>query len=225
MKKTFLCILALLLACAVSACGQKDSGQNQQQQQQEEQQNTAEQTEQQAPAGLENSRTYAYFAALTKADYFLEIDCTMEGEGISYTMTQASQNGQLYLEFDLSGNKTATFTKDGYTYNVNHSQKSYSVTETPADNQVNANMLSEITDNLSAGFTTGEREVDGISYYTESYPVEGGTISCCFDGNDLVYLFQESADGSIRLKLSKQAAIPAGLFEVPDGYTRLETAN
>ena len=67
------------------------------------------------------------------------------------------------------------------------------------------------------------REIDGKTYDTEEWIVEGASSIMCFDGDNLAYMIGAFEGEEVVMKIIEVSDdVDDSLFEIPDDYTLME---
>ena len=240
MKKILSILLILTLVFCFAACGgdepAAEGGQQEQQQadgQQQEQQagdegQQQEQQEEQPPADIpeelegwlatKTGKFYSQFADKMYMKYEVEMD------GVTMTMISATSGGRTYSETIMDGVSTGVSIMDGETmYVIDHASKMVMKMGLQADAQTIAGTIIEESDVDMGELKTGTRDIDGKTYDTEEWTIEGAASIMCFDGDDLVYMIGAFDGEEIVMKIVEASdKADDKLFEIPEDYQVME---
>lgn len=145
-------------------------------------------------------------------------------------MFYAKSGNTAYTDTNYNGNKTKYVIKDGNSYLLVDSSKTY---YTYKNNMVNLNKVQEAFDELinGEGYETGKEEINGENYNYEQYVGKTNLTLQSFDddtnnvktrlyfkGNDLVYIKTISEETEELLKVNISYEVDPNLFEIPEDY-------
>ena len=89
--------------------------------------------------------------------------------------------------------------------------------------QTIAGTVLEESDVDMGDYKTGTREVNGKTYDTEEWIIEGASSIMCFDGDDLVYMIGSFEGIEMIMKIIEVSdSVDDSLFEIPADYTVME---
>ncbi|MBR3705967.1 MAG: hypothetical protein IKM19_03275 [Firmicutes bacterium] len=232
MKKILVLLLALMMVFSFAACGsdepaEDESGQQEQQEQQPDGQEADEQQqpdEQDIPEELEGylatktGKFYSQFAGKMYMEY------EMEMEGQKLTMITATSGDKSYSETVIGGVSTGVSIMDGETmYVIDHASKMVIKMGLQADAQTIAGTIVEESDVDMGELKEGTRKIDGKTYETEEWIIDGGASIMCFDGDDLVYMIGAFEGEEAVMKIIEASdKVDEKLFEIPDNYQMME---
>lgn len=234
MKKILVLLLALMMVFSFAACGsdepaKDESGQQEQQEQQpDEQEPDEQQPEQQPPADIpeelegylatKTGKFYSQFAGKMYMEY------EMEMEGQKLTMITATSGDKSYSETVIGGVSTGVSIMDGETmYVIDHASKMVIKMGLQADAQTIAGTIVEESDVDMGELKEGTRKIDGKTYETEEWIIDGGASIMCFDGDDLVYMIGAFEGEEAVMKIIEASdKVDEKLFEIPDNYQMME---
>ncbi|MBQ2697971.1 MAG: hypothetical protein IJF59_04770 [Clostridia bacterium] len=149
----------------------------------------------------------------------------IEMEGQVMTMTTMSDgSGKTYTETAVGGTVLSASLMEGETmYVIDHSSKMVIKMALQADAETIAGEVLGEGDLDMGSFKTGSREVDGKTYDTEEWLMEGATAVYCFDGDDLVYMIS-ALDGieSVMKIVEASDKVDSAKFTIPADYTLME---
>ena len=232
MKKILVLLLALMMIFCFSACGTDEPADDPVQQQQEQQPDGQEadeqQQEQQPPADIpeelegylatKTGKFYSQFAGKMYMEY------EMEMEGQKLTMITATSGDKSYSETIIGGVSTGVSIIDGETmYVIDHASKMVIKMGLQADAQTIAGTIVEESDVNMGELKEGTRKIDGKTYETEEWIIDGGASIMCFDGDDLVYMIGAFEGEEAVMKIIEASdKVDEKLFEIPDNYQMME---
>ena len=232
MKKILVLLLALMMIFCFSACGTDEPADDPVQQQQEQQPDGQEadeqQQEQQPPADIpeelegylatKTGKFYSQFAGKMYMEY------EMEMEGQKLTMITATSGDKSYSETIIGGVSTGVSIMDGETmYVIDHASKMVIKMGLQADVQTIAGTIVEESDVNMGELKEGTRKIDGKTYETEEWIIDGGASIMCFDGDDLVYMIGAFEGEEAVMKIIEASdKVDEKLFEIPDNYQMME---
>ncbi|MBQ6901256.1 MAG: hypothetical protein IJN72_10460 [Firmicutes bacterium] len=232
MKKILVLLLALMMIFCFSACGTDEPADDPVQQQQEQQPDGQEadeqQQEQQPPADIpeelegylatKTGKFYSQFAGKMYMEY------EMEMEGQKLTMITATSGDKSYSETIIGGVSTGVSIIDGETmYVIDHASKMVIKMGLQADVQTIAGTIVEESDVNMGELKEGTRKIDGKTYETEEWIIDGGASIMCFDGDDLVYMIGAFEGEEAVMKIIEASdKVDEKLFEIPDNYQMME---
>ena len=145
-------------------------------------------------------------------------------------MFYAKSGNTAYTDTNYNGNETKYVIKDGNSYLLVDSSKTY---YTYKNNMVNLNKVQEAFDELinGEGYETGKEEINGENYNYEQYVGKTNLTLQSFDddtnnvktrlyfkGNDLVYIKTISEETEELLKVNISYEVDQNLFEIPSDY-------
>ena len=239
MKKILVLLLALMMVFSFAACGSDepadDPVQQEQQEQQpdgqeaDEQQQSDEQEPEQQPSEDIPEELEGYLATKTGKFYsqfagkmYMEYEMEMEGQKL--TMITATSGDKSYSETIIGGVSTGVSIIDGETmYVIDHASKMVIKMGLQADVQTIAGTIVEESDVNMGELKEGTRKIDGKTYETEEWIIDGGASIMCFDGDDLVYMIGAFEGEEAVMKIIEASdKVDEKLFEIPDNYQMME---
>ena len=239
MKKILVLLLALMMVFSFAACGSDepadDPVQQEQQEQQpdgqeaDEQQQSDEQEPEQQPSEDIPEELEGYLATKTGKFYsqfagkmYMEYEMEMEGQKL--TMITATSGDKSYSETIIGGVSTGVSIMDGETmYVIDHASKMVIKMGLQADAQTIAGTIVEESDVDMGELKEGTRKIDGKTYETEEWIIDGGASIMCFDGDDLVYMIGAFEGEEAVMKIIEASdKVDEKLFEIPDNYQMME---
>ena len=234
MKKILVLLLALMMVFSFAACGsdepaKDESGQQEQQEQQPDEQEPDEQQQEQQPPEDIPEELEGYLATKTGKFYsqfadkmYMEYEMEMEGQKL--TMITATSGDKSYSETIIGGVSTGVSIMDGETmYVIDHASKMVIKMGLQADAQTIAGTIVEESDVDMGELKEGTRKIDGKTYETEEWIIDGGASIMCFDGDDLVYMIGAFEGEEAVMKIIEASdKVDEKLFEIPDDYQMME---
>ena len=233
MKKILVLLLALMMVFCFAACGSDEPAddpvqQEQQEQQPDEQEPDEQQPEQQPPEDIPEELE-GYLATKTGKFYsqfadkmYMEYEMEMEGQKL--TMITATSGDKSYSETIIGGVSTGVSIMDGETmYVIDHASKMVIKMGLQADAQTIAGTIVEESDVDMGELKEGTRKIDGKTYETEEWIIDGGASIMCFDGDDLVYMIGAfEGEEAVMKIIEANDKVDEKLFEIPDDYQMME---
>ena len=226
MKKILSILLMMAMIFCFAACGgdepAEEDGQQADGQQQEQQ------AEEQPPADIpeelegwlatKTGKFYSQFADKMYMKY------EMEMEGVVMIMISAASGGRTYSETIMDGISTGVSIMDGETmYVIDHASKMVMKMGLQADAQTIAGTIIEESDVDMGELKTGTRNIDGKTYDTEEWIIEGAASIMCFDGDNLAYIIGAFDGEEIMMKIVEASdKADDKLFEIPEDYQVME---
>ena len=108
-------------------------------------------------------------------------------------------------------------------YTIDHASKMVIKMTLQTDTQTMAAALLEEEDVDMGDLKTGTREIDGKTYDTEEWIIDGAASIMCFDGDDLAYIISAFEGDEIVMKVVEVSdKVDDSLFEIPTDYTMME---
>lgn len=239
MKKLFAILLVIMMIFSFAACG-GDTGKNPDSSQQQ-----SESSSQEADAsGDENgegsgsdaqqssgesdlsgylaTRTGKFYSQFADGRMYMEYET--EAEGQLMTVISATDGEKNYSESRIDGVSMGVSIIDGEDmYTIDHTNKMVIKMSLGADMQTIAGTVLEESDVDMGDYKTGTREVNGKTYDTEEWIIEGASSIMCFDGDDLVYMIGSFEGIEMIMKIIEVSdSVDDSLFEIPADYTVME---
>ena len=148
----------------------------------------------------------------------------MEMEGQKLTLITATSGDKSYSETIIGGVSTGVSIMDGETmYVIDHASKMVIKMGLQADAQTIAGTIVEESDVDMGELKEGTRKIDGKTYETEEWIIDGGASIMCFDGDDLVYMIGAFEGEEAVMKIIEASdKVDEKLFEIPDNYQMME---
>jgi len=233
MKKFLALLLAAMMLLSLTACGSDktppaDDGGDVQQEQQNTP-NPAEGEDAQNPddgdadlSGYLGTKTGKFYSQFADGRMYMEYEMEMEGQ--TMTMISATNGVKTYSETLIGGMSMGVSLMDGTDmYTIDHASKLVIKMALPADAQTIAGTVLEESDVDMGDFKTGTREIDGKTYDTEEWIVEGAASIMCFDGDTLVYMIGAMEGMEVMMKIVEISdKVDESLFNIPADYTVME---
>lgn len=168
-----------------------------------------------------DSKTYKFFQKLNTENYYMTFYDRNSSKNDDTKITIAKSKDKYYYEIDGSS-KAIIIQKDGYKYNVDY------------DNQTYSKLKSEITDyslgiipqNIdklkTEGYEKGKQKIYGTEYEYEKYKLVAGTSLYYYRGNKLIYIEYQNAQRTVMLKFDLfKNDFDENIFEIYDGFTEI----
>lgn len=233
MKKFLALLLAATMLLSLTACGgdttpPADSGGDVQQEQQNTP-NPAEGEDAQSPddsdadlSGYLGTKTGKFYSQFADGRMYMEYEMEMEGQ--TMTMISATNGVKTYSETLIDGMSMGVSLMDGTDmYTIDHASKLVIKMALSANAQTIAGTVLEESDVDMGDFKTGTREIDGKTYDTEEWIVEGAASIMCFDGDTLVYMIGAMEGMEVMMKIVEISdKVDESLFNIPADYTVME---
>ena len=247
MKKLFALLLALVMVLSLAACGGGDNDKTPSNDDktpsssQQQQQNTPapdpgtnkpdEPDETPVPdedgdpidlSGYLGTKTGRFYSQFADGRMYMEYEMEMEGQ--TMTMISATDGDRTYSETRMGGTSMGVRIMIGEDmYTIDHASKMVIKMSLGADTQAIAGAVLEESDVDMGDYKTGTREIDGKTYDTEEWIVEGASSIMCFDGDDLAYMIGAFEGEEMIMKIVEVSNnVDDSLFEIPDDYTVME---
>ena len=169
--------------------------------------------------GTKTGRFYSQFA-----DGRMYMEYEMEMEGQTMTMISATDGDRTYSETRMGGTSMGVSIMIGEDmYTIDHASKMVIKMSLGADTQTIAGAVLEESDVDMGDYKTGTREIDGKTYDTEEWIVEGASSIMCFDGDELAYMIGAFEGEEMVMKVIEISNnVDDSLFEIPEDYTVME---
>lgn len=237
MRRFFALLIALVLAFSLTACGggsddkAPDAGGAQAQPEQSEQQTQPEQQEQNIPdegtdtvdlSGYFGTKTGKFYSQFADGRMYMEYEMEMDGQKM--VVISATDGGKTYSETKMDGVSLGVSIMDGEDmYTIDHAGKMIVKMSLGATAQTIAGAVLEESDVDMGDYISGTREIDGKTYDTEEWIVEGAASIMCFDGDDLAYMIGVFEGEEMIMKINKVSKdVDDSLFKIPADYTVIE---
>lgn len=167
------------------------------------------------------TRTGRFYSRFTDKMY---MEYEMEVEGQKMTVISATNGDRIYSETKIGGTSAGVSIMEGQDmYTIDHAGKMVIKMSLQADMQTIAGAVLEESDIDMGDYKTGTREIEGKTYDTEEWVVEGAASIMCFDGSDLAYMIGSFGGEEVMMKIIEVSdKVDDSLFEIPDGYTLME---
>jgi len=244
MKKLFALLLAMMMVLSLAACGggddekapsneDKTPSSSQQKPQstpaptvdKPEETDDGADAEEEIPfgmAGFLGTKTGRFYSQFADGRMYMEYEMEMEGQ--TMTMISATNGEKNYSETKMGGAAVSASVMDGETmYVIDHASKMVIKMGLQADAQTIAGTVLEESDVDMGDLKTGTREIDGKTYDTEEWIVEGAASIFCFDGDDLAYMIGAFEGEEMVMKIVEASdKVDDSLFEIPEDYTVME---
>ena len=246
MKKLFALLLAIMMVLSLAACGggddEKDPSNEDKTPSSSQQQNTPspgadepddKDAETQDPgtqqggdpidlSGYLGTKTGKFYSQFADGRMYMEYEMEMEGQVM--TMISATDGDRSYSETKMGGASMGVSVMIGEDmYTIDHASKMVIKMSLQADAQTIAGAVLEESDVDMGDLKTGTREIDGKTYDTEEWIVEGAASIFCFDGDDLAYMIGAFEGEEMVMKIVEASdKVDDSLFEIPEDYTMME---
>ena len=173
-------------------------------------------------SGYLGTKTGKFYSQFADGRMYMEYEMEMEGQ--TMTMISATDGDRTYSETRMGGTSMGVSIMIGEDmYTIDHASKMVIKMSLGADTQTIAGAVLEESDVDMGDYKTGTREIDGKTYDTEEWIVEGASSIMCFDGDDLAYMIGAFEGEEMIMKIVEVSDdVDDSLFEIPDDYTVME---
>ena len=173
-------------------------------------------------SGFLGTKTGKFYSQFANGRMYMEYEMEMEGQKMS--MISATDGSKTYSETKMDGVSMGISIMDGETmYTIDHASKMVIKMSLQANAQAIAGAVLEESDVDMGDFKTGTREIDGKTYDTEEWIVDGAASIFCFDGDDLTYMVGVFEGMEVTMKIVEVSDnVDDSLFEIPEDYTVME---
>lgn len=165
-----------------------------------------------------NTKTGRFYSGFSDGKIYMEYE--MDYYGTLMNVKTATLDGKTYSESTIDGQSMGASIMDGeYMYTIYHADKTvYKMDMPKTAMETVKTMISEEDVNLSA-LKTGTREIDGKTYDTEDFGIDGTASIMCFDGDRLAYMIAGSGEEEMILKIVRaDNNVDEALFKIPSDY-------
>ena len=172
--------------------------------------------------GFLGTKTGRFYSRFADGRMYMEYEMEMEGQVMS--MISATNGEKNYSETRMGGAAVSASVMDGETmYVIDHASKMVIKMGLQADAQTIAGTVLEESDVDMGDLKTGTREIDGKTYDTEEWIVDGAASIMCFDGDDLAYMIGAFEGEEMVMKIVEATdKVDDSLFEIPTDYALME---
>jgi len=173
-------------------------------------------------AGFLGTKTGKFYSQFSGGKMYMKYEMEMEGQQI--TTVTATNGEKTYSENLIGGVSTGCSVIDGTDmYTIDHASKMVIKMTLQTDTQTMAAALLEEEDVDMGDLKTGTREIDGKTYDTEEWIIDGAASIMCFDGDDLAYIVgaMEGFEATMKV-LEFSDKVDESLFVIPADYMLLE---
>ena len=173
-------------------------------------------------SGFLGTKTGKFYSQFADGRMYMEYEMEMEGQKMS--MISATDGSKTYSETKMDGASMGVSIIDGDTmYTIDHASKMVIKMSLGASAQTIAGAVLEESDVDMSDFKTATREIDGKTYDTEEWIVDGAASIFCFDGDDLAYMVGVFEGMEVTMKIVEVSNnVDASLFDIPEDYTLME---
>lgn len=235
MKKLVLIVTTLLLAVALVACGGGDApapapapepapADTPEPAPAEEETPEAPPTEPGLDLdGFAGTKTGAFYSQFP--DNKMNMKYEMDFEGQKMVVVSVTDGEKIYAQTEMDGVSMGETIMDGeYMYTIDHDSKMVIKMSLGIGGQEGLiDTVLEESEVDMGDLTTGSREIEGKTYDTEEWTVEGMTSVMCFDGDQLAYMISSDGTDEYIIKvLEVSGDVDPSLFEIPADYTLME---
>jgi len=234
MKKLLIVLIMLMLLFSFAACGGEEEptppvndnppvGQQEQpggEDKQEEKQD--QQIDQNLLSTYLNTKTGKFYSQFTDGKMYMEYKMTVEG--MEMTVISATNGSKSYSETLIGGiSSGASIIEGDVMYTLMPEMK---MVYKMGLGDTAANIAGEVIaeeDVDMADLKTGTRTVDGKTYDTEEWVVDGAASIMCFDGNELKYIIGEAEGMEVVMEIvTATNKVDDSLFVIPADYTVMD---
>lgn len=168
-----------------------------------------------------NTKTGQFYSRFGSGKMHMEYE--MEFEGTVMTVISATSGEKTYSEVKTDGQSTGISIMDGEDmYVIDHANKMVIKTSLQATGQELMDTVIEEADVDPSEMQAGTREIDGKTYDTEKWTMDGAASTLCFDGDDLAYMIGEFEGEEMLIRvITVDDQVDDSLFELPEGYQEL----
>ena len=173
-------------------------------------------------SGFLNTKTGRFYSRFADGRMYMEYEVEMEGQIIS--MISATDGSRTYSETKMDGVSMGISITDGEAmYTIDHTSGMIIKTALQADAQTIAGTVLQESDVDMGTLKTGTRDIDGKTYDTEEWILDGAASVFCFDGDELVYMIGVFDGMEMTMKIVEASdSVDDSLFEIPEDYTVME---
>ncbi len=173
-------------------------------------------------SGFAGTKTGKFYSQFANGRMYMEYETPVEGQTMS--ATTATDGERVYSETKMDGVSAGVSLMIGEDmYIIDHASELILKMSLGSDAQTIAGAVLEESDVSMDELKTGTREIDGKTYDTEEWVVEGASSIMCFDGNNLAYIIGSIEGTEMVMKILKTSdKVDDSLFEIPNGYTVME---
>jgi|LFRM01.1.fsa_nt_gb hypothetical protein len=175
---------------------------------------------------MEDSQTVKFYSNLFDSDQYTIIQRMhmVVGDFESDSISIVARDGDQYVtktEY-TSGDQTSgirIILRDGKSYSIDDQNKTYWVSE--ASEEVDYEVMTgDTVESLRLQeFITGQSEVDGVMYDTETYVDQGIIMTYYFQNGDMKFFENGTEDSMVRVYIDRATTdIDPELFIIPDDY-------
>ncbi|MBQ6842841.1 MAG: hypothetical protein IJO80_06420 [Firmicutes bacterium] len=234
MKKLLIVLMMLMLLFSFAACGGEEEptppvndnppvGQQEQpggEDKQEEKQD--QQIDQNLLSTYLNTKTGKFYSQFANGKMYMEYKTSLEG--MEMTVISASNGSKTYSETLIGGiSSGASIIEGDVMYTLMPEMKmayKMALGNTPAN--IATEVISE-DDVEMADLKKGTRTVNGKTYDTEEWVVDGVASIMCFDGNELKYIIGEAEGMEVVMEIvTATNKVDDSLFVIPADYTVMD---
>ncbi len=167
--------------------------------------------------GWLTTKTGRFYSQFTDGLY-MEYETSYEG--MEMHVITASKGDKSYTQNTVNGTSVAVSVMDGKDlYTIDHASKTVikMTLDTTAQNMTNTLFEEKSID--PAKLIEGTREIDGVTYDTEEWVIDGAKSILCFDGDDLAYIVGVAEGEEITMRIVDISDnVNEGLFVIPSNY-------
>ena len=227
MKKVISILVIIILLgiglFTLTGCGNNNEENTEKQVESSNNPTTAEQNEERTDlSGYLGTKTGKFYSQFKNDKMYMEYE--MEYEGQKTKVVSATNGQKIYSESSINDEVAGASIIDGNTiYTIDHSSKMVIKMSTNTSSNTVATTVLEESDVDMEHLKTGTRTIDGKSYDTEEWTVDGTKAIMCFDGDDLAYMVSEYEGEEMIMKVIKASnTVDDKLFEIPANYQLIE---
>ena len=229
MKKAFVWVFTILMIFSFAACGGSEEA-SAPADQPAQSADTAPPAEEKEPedsadlSGYLGTKTGKFYSRFADGKMYMKYEMDMEGQIIQ--VISATDGEKVYSESILGGVSAGVTVMEGDTiYVIDHNSKmvmkmSNALTE---DVQNIAGTIVEESDVNMEEYAIGTRTIEGKTYDTEEWTIEGVSTIMCFDGDDLKYMISAMDGMETVIKVAEVSdKVDDKLFAIPSDYQMME---
>lgn len=175
-----------------------------------------------ATDGMSGKLADAYIGMFSSGTYYMKYRTSQEIEGgkMDAVLEMAVNGGDSAMITETEGMSMHMIFKENKMYMVSHEEKTVMVMQANPSQQGGGDTFPE------SGFVfkgDGTAELFGTPRPYEEYGTDSGDVRFFFDGGKLAG-FESSAEGmTVQMEILEMSEnIPAGMFDIPDGYEVME---
>ena len=147
----------------------------------------------------------------------------MEYQEQTVKVDSATFGDKTYNKTTTNGTEAVSIIDKEYMYAIDHNTKSVIKMSMANINQPSVDTMIEEGDINMDELVKGSREINGKTYETEEWLIDGMKSIMCFDGDNLAYMISELEGEEYKIKVTSiNKTVDESLFEIPKDYTVTE---